>query len=87
METVKKNKLTLIKDIFLILLKIFIFFVFVIFATFRMYNIITMIVGVLFIFLDKTLFGRIIGWLLASASLIATILFFLIYSVEGGMMF
>lgn len=54
---------------------------------FRFINLITLVIGILFIWRDSTRFGRILGWLLAVAAFGATVVFTLAYSVEGGFLY
>lgn len=56
-------------------------------ASFRIVNLTTLLVGAIFIFFDPKKYGRILGWLLAIASLAATVILYIIYSVEGGLMY
>ncbi|MFW5780818.1 MAG: hypothetical protein ACOCWI_05145 [Bacillota bacterium] len=54
---------------------------------FRIVNIIPFAVGSVLIFFDKRKYGRILGWLLSIAALVATIILYVVYSVEGGLMY
>ena len=56
-------------------------------APFRIVNLITLLVGAILIFFDPKKYGRILGWLLAVAAFVATIILYIVYSVEGGLMY
>jgi len=67
--------------------RIVVFLFFLLFAYFRMFNLIPILVGILFIWRDSKRYGHILGWLLVFVGFGGTILYYILYSVEGGLLY
>lgn len=76
-----------IKKILSPILRVLLFLFAALFVAVRILTIITIFIGILIIWKDSKQYGRILGWFLAFGGLAATIIYYLAYSIEGGVFY
>ncbi|MGV9172625.1 MAG: hypothetical protein ACOC44_09085 [Promethearchaeia archaeon] len=70
-----------------LVLRVLVFLATALTVVIRILTIIPIIVGIIFIWKDSKKYGQFLGWLLAIGGLLAVILFDIMYSIEGGLVY
>ena len=87
MKQITSQQKKKLKRILFPILRLLLFLVTLLSVIVRILTLVPIIVGILIIWKDKTRHGRFLGWLLVIGGLFACVLYTVVYSVEGGLVY